>query len=115
MEVLSATSVEWLITMLAINGLLLWGIFWMYRGAPCWMQKISVGLLAIAAFGFVCAYIAALFRVDQWWSIIWIAFVFEHLAVIMYVFRIWWQRGDERWRESSGHSRHSPTSSRKAV
>lgn len=89
---MDASTIEWLITLLAVHVAALVGVVVMYNGAPCWLQKMAVGLLIIAFLFFCAAYIAALARVDRWYFILLIAFVLEHLAVLVYVFRVLWQR-----------------------
>jgi hypothetical protein len=55
----------------------------------------------IVAFIFFCAaYMGALLRVEQWWAMLVLAAVFEHLAVLIYVFRVWWQTEDKKWKSS---------------
>lgn len=88
---MEASTLDWLITLLAVHLLALFGVIYMLRGAPCWMQRMSIALLVVAFFFFCVAYVAALARVENWWAFLVIGATVEHLAVLLYVFRIIWQ------------------------
>ena len=88
---MDASTIEWLVTLLATHLLAFAGVIFLYRGAPCWMQKVAMGLLIGAYAVFCLAYIAALSRVENWHHILLLAFALEHIAVMVYVFRVWWQ------------------------
>lgn len=88
---MEASTLDWLITLLAVHVLALAGVIHMFRGAPCWMQRMAIGLLIVAFILFCVAYIAALAHVDNWWAFLVVAAVLEHHAVLLYVFRIVWQ------------------------
>lgn len=82
-------TMEWSITLLSAHIVLLAGIIGLFKGAPCWLQRTAMGLLFLGAVFFVAAYLAALIGVSNWYYILLIAFVFEHLAVCVYVFRMY--------------------------
>lgn len=88
---MEASTLDWLVTLLAVHVLWLVGVIHLFKGAPCWMQRISVGLLVLAFALFCAAYIAAICRLERWWLFLAMGAAIEHLAVMLYVFRIWWQ------------------------
>jgi hypothetical protein len=93
-------EIDWLVTLFAVHFLGLTAAIYLWRDAPCWLQRISVALLVVS-FGFFCsAYIAAILKFAPWWNLLIIAGVFEHLAVLVYVFRIWWQTEEKKWKSS---------------
>jgi hypothetical protein len=63
----------------------------LYRNAPCWMQRLTVVGVAIGMFVLMVANAIAL--AGGWWSW-WVAslgFAFEHLAVLLWLFRVHFQ------------------------
>lgn len=90
---IEGSTLEWLLTLLAVHAVALLGVIVLFKGAPCWMQKVAMGLLIAAFIVFCIAYVAALARIDYWWAFLAIAAALEHVAVLIYVFRVWWQRG----------------------
>lgn len=100
---------SWDLMLLVINLLALVGLVWLVSAAPCWIQKIVIGLLIIAAAIFCGAYAWAMFDEENHWKLRNVGYAFEHLAVLVYVFRLIWQGGIQ-WKPSSGHSPSSPRS-----
>jgi lysylphosphatidylglycerol synthetase-like protein (DUF2156 family) len=93
-------EIDWLVTLFIVHVLGLAATISLFRGAPGWMQRISV-ILLIAGFSCFCAaYMAAIVKVPYWWEFAILAGVYEHLAVLIYVFRIWWQREEDAWKSS---------------
>ena len=88
---MEASTLDWLVTLLAVHVLWLGGVIYLFRGAPCWMQRISVALLVLAFIAFCAAYVAALCRIEGWWFFLAVGGTIEHIAVMLYVFRIVWQ------------------------
>lgn len=77
----------------------------LYPAAPCWMQKLVVGMLAVAMLIFGVAYGVALVSGWHHWQVTRVALQFEHYAVLLYVFRLVYQ--GQQWTPSA-HSPHSP-------
>lgn len=100
-------TLDWLITLLSVHIIALAGTIYLYRGAPCWMQKLSIAILILSFIVCCAAYIAALARVESWWGFLVVAAALEHLAVLLYVFRVWWQGEQKKWIYSTS-SRNSP-------
>lgn len=98
----------WGFTMLFVHLAALCGLCLLYRQAPCWMQRIVVVLLILACTGFVAAQIATLN--DMVWEahlLRRLAFEFEHIGVLLWVFRLIYQ-DRVQWTSST----RSPSSSR---
>lgn len=88
---MEAFSLDWLLTLLMFHVVLLAGVIGLFKGGPCWLQKSAIGFLILSGIFFCLAYIAALFGVENWYYILLIAFVLEHLGVSVYVFRVYWK------------------------
>lgn len=84
---------EWNITMLAIHLVMFVLCLLLWRRAPCWLQRLVVAGLMLAATLLALAYVLALGGVERWWHVALLGFVIEHLAVLLYVFRVVWQGG----------------------
>lgn len=91
------------VALLIVHLLYLVGVIMLYRSAPCWMQKVALfGLgtaMALLAFGFGAAALALWWN----WQVIMLALGVEHLAVMVYIFRLIYQTHIE-WKPSSAHS-----------
>lgn len=98
---MEASTLDWLFTLLAVHVVGLVIAIRLFWGAPCWMQKLSVALLILAFAVYCAAYGAALARLEAWWLLLAVAAAVEHLAVMLYVFRIWWQ-GDHGHADRAG-------------
>lgn len=94
------TSMEWLVTLFSVHFLGLVTVLYLLKGAPCWLQRLSIMLLILAFVVFCAAYFSAILRWDEWWRLLIVAGVFEHLAVLVYVFRMWWQIEEKKWKSS---------------
>lgn len=88
----------------------MWSLIWMllhlsaaialvclYRYAPCWMQRTVVTGLALTMFIFMGADVLTLAGGDDY-HLYRVAYALEHLAVLLYVFRLMYQRGIEHGR-----------------
>jgi hypothetical protein len=64
----------------------------LYRNAPCWMQKVVVGLLFSSVLVLVYVYVDALTGARAHWMVKRAALEIEHIAVLLYVFRLIHQR-----------------------
>lgn len=94
---------SWNITMLAVHAISLAGCVLLYRSAPCWMQKLVVVGLGFAMLVACMAFGAALAGHDYVrWPIFIVALAIEHIAVLLYVFRLIYQNHIQ-W-NSSEHS-----------
>lgn len=100
---------EWNLTMLGVHLVALVLSMLLYRAAPCWMQRLVVVGLSVAFAVMVGAYIAALAGDWWWWYLAVLALTIEHLAVLLYLFRVVWQ-GGIGWNKSSLRSRSLPSS-----
>ena len=92
-------DLNWAITFLAIHLVFAAACFWLYKAAPCWMQKLSVfGLgaaLATMSLGYFILVVSTAFPSTEWWGswhVIMLGLVIEHIAVLLYVFRLTYQR-----------------------
>lgn len=98
---MEASTLDWLITLLALHVIALAVVIHLFKGAPCWMRRVSVGLLVLAFAIFCAAYIAALARQYQWWwGLLLLGFAIEHMAVLLELFRVWWQTEEKKWTSS---------------
>lgn len=90
-------SNDLLIALLGMHVIALVIAIYMYRDAPCWIQKLCMVLLALSFTACCAAYIAALVGTSYWWGFLLVAAAFEHTAVLLYVFRLWWQGEQRKW------------------
>lgn len=97
---MGTTELDWLVTLFAVHFLALVAVLYIFKGAPCWMQRVSLILLILAFMGFCGGYLAALMRLPYWWTVLAVAAVMEHFAVLIYVFRVWWQTEENKWKSS---------------
>lgn len=82
---------EWQLTMLAVHLAAFVGAGMLYSRAPCWMQKLVMAGL-IVTFGAVsAAYGLALAGVWWWFYIKDAGLSVEHLAILVYLFRMIYQ------------------------
>ena len=95
----------WTATFLAVHTMALIGAILLYRQAPCWIQRMVVGLAIVGFFCFVASDLL-------WMSMGWdyglsrTGYAIEHLAVLLWIFRIHYQqKQDPAWANSSAHSR----------
>lgn len=99
---------EWNVALLAVHVIaLIFAVLLIFR-APCWMQGLAMTGFA-GAFAVVClAYSLGIARVEGWELVLFVGYMLEHFAVLLYVFRMVWQ-GGLGWNRSSVHSRSSLT------
>lgn len=83
--------VSWEITMSFVHLAALAALLMLYRSAPCWMQKLVMGLLIVAMVVFTAAHFAVLAGVWEAHFFFKTAFAIEHVAVLLYVFRLIYQ------------------------
>lgn len=107
---------EWFFALFVVHLIALWVCWHLYPGAPCWMQK-----LAMIGIGLGMAFMAAgyLLQLLEFYLLGWPAVVFglgvEHTAVLLYLFKTWWQKDHPpqkekaEWATSSAHSPSSST------
>lgn len=93
------------------------GFVYLYRSAPCWMQRLVVVGLSIAmgfiALGYMIDFVGDIFPALGWYGGLYVkitGYLFEHVAILLYVFRLTYQQhqpiqGEPRkWVKSSAHS-----------
>jgi hypothetical protein len=84
---------QWNLTMLAVHVIAAGLAGVLYVRAPCWMQKLVILGIFIGFTVMIVAYAAALAGVWWWWHVTLLAFAIEHVALLLYVFRLVWQGG----------------------
>lgn len=83
---------SWEFTMLFVHVAALYGLFMLYRRPPCWMQKLVVVVLFLAMSVFALAQVAVLTgAIPEGRPVLRIAFALEHLAVLLWIFRLVYQ------------------------
>lgn len=111
---------SWDFTMLAVHVGVVFCLISLWRRSPDWTQRFVIFSL-IAGYAFFTAdSLMLLFgRADaeaDYNSPIWrIATAFEHVAVILYVARLWLQEQDDPCRNSLEHFRSSDRSSKSSA
>lgn len=78
----------WDLTLLVVHILAALVCATLYCTAPDWLQKLVLGLLIASSLILVSVYAADLGRLEQPWQIKVIALKVEHLAVLLYLFRL---------------------------
>lgn len=79
----------WDVTMLTMHVAMVVIGWLLVRGAPCWMQQLAIGMvilgmvIAVFAFGFALAG-----HPEYHWPFFIVALVIEHLAVMLWLFRL---------------------------
>ena len=79
--------IDWNVTMLAVHLCGLFGACILYRSAPCWMQRIVVAGLSGAMAVRSGAFAMALAGVEHYRGVFVLALLFEHLSVLLWIFR----------------------------
>ena len=105
-------TIDWLVTLIAVHVLAFIGAAALLARAPCWMQKLSVLGFAVAIGIIAMGYVALLGQrmyLEWWggWQMISLGLAVEHIAVLLYVFRMYY-RENIQWPKSSVPSRSSP-------
>lgn len=70
------------------------------RWWPCWMAAVSMGLYALGMVFLVVGYGAEAHGTAWGRDAIMSGFFIEHIGVGLSLFRLWWQRGEAKWRSS---------------
>lgn len=96
---------EWNLTMFSVHVVALIGCLRLYRAAPCWMQRLFMGMLAAGMAIIAVAYVVAVFDGD-FRPIVQLAAAIEHVGVLIYLFRLNLQ--GMQWTPSSDRSRSLP-------
>lgn len=78
----------WLFTAIAIHACVIVALVILYRNAPDWLQKIVIGLLVVAMSIFLGMEIGELFDNYTHWAVRKYAHLIEHIAIVLYVFRL---------------------------
>lgn len=92
----------WNLTLFFVHVAALAGAFVLYRKAPCWMQRlVMAGLIGAMT---LVAGASALNLAGVWWAwrLSMLGLAVEHIAVLLYVFRLNFQ--GESWKHLSQHS-----------
>lgn len=91
---------QWSVTMLFIHTAAAVGFVMLFREAPCWMQRVIVGLLTLSM-TFLAAgdLVTLILKWDHWLTRIGMGFM--HAGVLLYVFRLHFQR--PKWATSSAN------------
>ena len=82
---------SWDVTMMFIHLAAFCCVLSLHRSAPCWLQKIAVGLLSVAMVFYTAMAVAVLVAPDDrhlYWVLKRIASAMEHIGVLIYVFRL---------------------------
>lgn len=96
----------WNLTLLLVHLAALAGFIHLYKSAPCWMQKVSVAGFVLAMGTMSAAFTLAILDVWGHWHVVLLGLAIEHLAVLVYVFRLIYQQ-HLQWTPSSAHSHSS--------
>ena len=103
-------TIDWLVTLVAVHILAFLGAVALFSRAPCWMQKLSVFGFAVAIGIMSMGYAALLgerMGLEWWggWQMIDLGLAVEHIAVLLYVFRLYY-RENLQWQNSSAQFRN---------
>ena len=98
----------WFVTLVLVHLVAFFGACALYWRAPCWMQTLAVFGLAIAMGIIGIGYTAMLGEAAGlgWWGgwyVITLGLVIEHIAVLLYIFRLVY-REHVQWQNSSARS-----------
>lgn len=113
----SEAHMLWNLTFFCIHLVALCGFIVLYKSAPCWMQRLVViGLavsMALFTLGHFIAFTYSLNPSIGWWGsaeLNVMARAIEHVAILLYVFRLIWQANHVEppvWTQSSAPSLNS--------
>lgn len=96
----------WNVTLLAMHVLACCACIELAFQAPCWIQKVIMWLFTLAMFIIASAYAYQVANGWHYWLVTRIALEVEHAAVLLYVFRLTFQRYSI-WATSSDSSHSS--------
>lgn len=88
----------WEHALLFTNVLGIAGLLLLSRSAPCWMQAMVVWLLIAGCVLIAGSYVWAMFSDENHWRVRNVGYAIEHIAVLLYVFRVVYQR--LQWKSS---------------
>lgn len=108
-------NASWSLTILSINLIAFFACTVLWKTAPCWMQKLTVGTFAVSLAIMSAGRFIALMdviRPDLGWygasELTLLAFAVQHLAVLLYIFRLIFR--ELLWVKSSDKFRLLPDS-----
>lgn len=103
---MSGAPMIWNITMLVVHLAALAGFLFLYREAPCWMQRLAIAGFALAMA--ICSIGFGVGLAGEWWywHIVMLGLAIEHFSVLLYVFRLIYQ-DHIKWTPSSVPYRNS--------
>ena len=98
----------WKLTMLGIHLAALGALGYLLRRPPCWIQRTVLIILMAGMFILACADVAAIRGLEYERHFLYMGgLALEHLAVLLYVFRLIYQQAPP-WPTSSMPFRNSP-------
>lgn len=99
---------EWALTFLVVHALLLVMAITVYKGAPCWMQRLFIAGLAFVMLVFAIGYILEL--EGHWLAahVVSLGYKLEHLAVMIYLFKLVLKKDEGQWARSRAPSLNLP-------
>jgi len=106
----------WLSVAIGIHVCVLWALVYLWRNTPDWLQKIVIGLLIVSTSIFAGLEIAELFGSHFHWMVRKYAHLIEHIALVLWVFRLVLKEQEARCLpKSSVSSRTYKASSKSSV
>lgn len=92
----------WNFTLFVIHIAAFVGLIFLYKAAPCWMQKVTVVLAGIGMAVLSVSFAMAAFGV--WWNFYLrpAGWMFLDLGMLLFVFRLFYQK-HLQWKPSSAH------------
>lgn len=91
----------WNVTLLMVHIFALLALAMLFKNSPDALQRIVIGLLFASTGVYICTGSAALLGYWSHWLVGRIAFQIEHIAVLLYVFRLFVQDQERRCLPSS--------------
>lgn len=78
----------WLSIAMGIHACTLWALVYLWRNTPDWLQKVIIGLLIVSMAIFTGLEISELFDNYFHWIVRKYAHLIEHIALILWIFRL---------------------------
>lgn len=98
----------WDVTMLLVHLVLAWAAVFLYRQAPCWMQKLVMSGFATAMLVCAVSFVFALCGMPEArWPVFFLGLLLGHITSMVYLFRLLFQ-GHIQWTQSFPRSPSSP-------